>query len=76
LEAINRKLPALYWDSTYAIAVALIDAYPEKDPDEVGLHELADIVPTLQGFKDFPELANERILIDIQIAWYEELTNE
>ncbi len=68
--------PALYWDSTYGIALALIDAFPDKTPNEMGLHELAAIVPTLPGFKDFPELANERILTDIQIAWYEELTYE
>ena len=73
---IESNSPALYWDSTYAIAMALIDAYPEKNPDEMGLHELAVIVPELPGFKDYPELANERILTDIQIAWYEELTNE
>ena len=73
---IEDKSPALYWDSTYAIAMALIDAYPDKTPAEMGLHELAGMVPALPGFNDYPELANERILTDIQIAWYEELTNE
>ena len=72
---IEGNSPALYWDSTYAIAVALIDAFPDKKPDEIGLHELAEMIPALPGFKDYPELANERILTDIQIAWYEELMN-
>ncbi len=70
------SLPALYWDSSYGIALALIDTYPDKTPEEMGLHELAALIPALPGFKDYPELANERILNDIQIAWYEELTNE
>ena len=73
---IKDKSPALYWDSTYAIAMALIDAYPDKTPDEMGLHELAATVPALPGFRDYPELANERILTDIQIAWYEELMDK
>ena len=64
----------LYWDSTYAIALALSDTYPDRSPDRVGLEELADMVERLPDFKDDPALANERILADIQIAWYEETT--
>lgn len=67
--------PELYWDSSYAIALALIDRYPELDPEYVGLDELADMVEALPGFRDDPALVTERILIDIQIVWYEEATN-
>lgn len=64
----------LYWDATYAIATALLQRYPEVRPDSVGLHELALMVETLPNFVDDPALVNERILLDIQITWYEEAT--
>lgn len=69
---ISDNEPALYWDSAYAIALALIDHYADVDPEDVGLAELAKMVETLPGFRDDPGLANERILLDVQFAWYEE----
>ena len=66
---------ALYWDSTYAIVVAIMEAYPERRPDDVGLVELAAIVQALPGFADEPTMVNERILLDIQTVWYEEMTD-
>jgi FeS assembly protein IscX len=65
---------ALYWDSPYAIALALMEQHPELDPEVVGLEQMADLIELLPGFKDDPALATERILIDIQITWYEEMT--
>ncbi|MDX1664964.1 MAG: Fe-S cluster assembly protein IscX [Candidatus Promineifilaceae bacterium] len=62
----------LYWDSTYAIALALSVTYPDLRPERVGLEELADLVERLPDFRDDPALVTERILADIQIAWYEE----
>jgi FeS assembly protein IscX len=76
LENMLNYQPALYWDSAYAIAMALIEIYPELDPEVVGLEELAELIETLPGFVDDPALATERILIDIQIVWYEEKTQE
>jgi FeS assembly protein IscX len=35
---------------------------------------LAGMVEALPGFRDDPLLANERILLDVQFAWYEERT--
>lgn len=64
--------PALYWDSAYAIAHALIEQYPDVEPESVGLNELALLIEALPGFRDDPGLANERILLDVQFAWYEE----
>ncbi len=64
----------LYWDATYAVAVALMERYPEVTPDSVGLEELAQLVQELPNFVDDPALVNERILLDIQITWYEEAT--
>ena len=65
----------LYWDSTYAIVLALIEQHPDLDPEDVGLHELAELIENLSGFNDDPALVTERILLDIQIIWYEEMTN-
>ena len=67
--------PTLYWDSTYAIALALRERYPNFNPENVGLLELAEMVENLPGFSDEPELATERILADILMVWFEELTN-
>jgi FeS assembly protein IscX len=64
----------LYWDSPYAIAMALIEQHPGLDPEGVGLEQMADLIEHLPGFKDDPALATERILLDIQITWYEEMT--
>jgi FeS assembly protein IscX len=65
----------LYWDATYAIAVSLMELHPELQPEFVGLHQLADLVIALPGFRDDPALVTERILQDIQIVWFEEATD-
>ncbi|NHZ72439.1 MAG: Fe-S cluster assembly protein IscX [Aquificales bacterium] len=65
----------LFWDATYAIVMALIERYPERSPEDVGLNEMAEMIEQLPGFIDDPALATERILIDIQIVWYEEAVN-
>ena len=65
----------LFWDSTYAIAIALIERYPDRSPETVGLNEMAGMIEQLPGFSDDPALATERILMDIQIIWYEETVN-
>ena len=62
----------LYWDSTYAIVISLIDHHPQLDPEEVGTYELANLIEALPGFADDPALVTERILQDIQIVWFEE----
>ena len=62
----------LYWDSTYAIVVALMARFPHLQPEMVGLDELTEMVENLPGFVDDPALATERMLLDIQITWYEE----
>ncbi len=64
--------PELYWDSTYAIVMALIDQYPEQDPTQVGLHELMRCILALPGFSDDPTIVTEQGLLDILTVWYEE----
>lgn len=62
----------LSWDSTFAIAVALMEHYPHLDPADVGLNQLAQLIESLPNFDDDPGLVTERILTDIQITWFEE----
>lgn len=69
---MDGRIPELYWDSTYAICMALMAHYPNHNPIDVGLAELAELVVSLPGFDDDPELFTERILLDIQNVWYEE----
>lgn len=73
---IGEREPTLYWDSTYAIARALIDTYPKKKPEETGLEELLSLVAGLRQFNDDIALATDRMLLDIQITWFEELSDE
>ena len=62
----------LYWDSTYAIVVTLMETHPSLQPESVGLLEIASLVEQLPGFADDPAMVTERILLDIQNVWYEE----
>lgn len=66
--------PELYWDSTYAIVVSLIDRYPDLRPDVIGLEELITLVESLPGFQDDVALVTEQFLLDILTVWYEEAT--
>ena len=70
--ALNQPHMELYWDATYALALALMEAHPGRDPVDIGLVELAHMVQALPNFRDDPALVTERILQDIQITWYEE----
>lgn len=62
----------LYWDSTYAIALALLENYPQSDPENIGLEEMARMIEELPGFEDDPSQVTEQLLLDIQTVWYEE----
>ena len=64
----------LFWDTTYAIVLALLEQYPQTNPVNVGLNELYKLVTTLPNFQDDPNMVTERILLDIQTIWYEEAT--
>ncbi len=72
---LTGKHPKLYWESTYAIAMVLIETHADRNPETVGLHELAQLVQKLPGFQDDPTIVTEQTLLDIQNVWYEEMTN-
>lgn len=63
----------LYWDAVFEIVQALGVQYPEIDLDQVSLLDIFEWTIQLPGFSDFPELANDEILLAILQEWYEEI---
>jgi FeS assembly protein IscX len=66
----------LYWDSSYEIVLALMQAHPEVDVETVGLEQLKQWVLALPAFVDDPLLVNQGILNDILREWYEEVSSQ
>ena len=64
----------LYWESDYEIVLALMEAYPNVELDDLGLDELSERITGLPGFADDPALANDAILKAILRDWYEEIS--
>jgi FeS assembly protein IscX len=63
---------SLSWESTFAIALALMAQHPDINLEEVSLGMIYDWTLGLKGFADDPELANEDILSAIYQEWFEE----
>ena len=64
----------LYWEATYAIALALHTRYPEINLEEVSLGMIYRWTMELPNFEDDPELVNDSILASIYQEWFEEVT--
>jgi len=64
----------LYWDSDFEIVLALMEAYPNDDLEDISLDELTRRITGLPGFVDDPELVNDAILKAILRDWYEEIS--
>jgi len=62
----------LTWKDHEEIAWALMDKFPDQDPLRLSFPKLHQMVCALEGFGDPPEASNEKILENIQMAWYEE----
>ena len=60
------------WTDTLDIALDLIEAHPDVDPQYVRFTDLHKWVCALPGFDDNPEKSNEKILEAIQKMWIEE----
>jgi len=63
----------LNWESSFAIALALKEAHPEADLDNVSLNMIYDWTLELEGFADDRALANDEILAAIYQDWFEHL---
>jgi len=60
------------WTDIYDIALALEDAYPDKDNVNLRFTDLHRWICELPDFSDNPEASNEKLLEAIQMAWIEE----
>jgi len=63
----------LYWEPTYEIVLALMEAHPEVNVEEVGYHQLLVWITALPNFADDPAIVSEELLRTILREWYEEL---
>ncbi len=63
----------LNWESTFAIALALKEAHPEADLDNVSLNTIYAWTVALEAFEDDRALANDEILSAIYQDWFEHL---
>ena len=62
----------LTWKDSEEVAWALLDKFPDQDPLKLSFPKLHKMVCELEGFDDRPEASNEKILENIQMAWYSE----
>jgi FeS assembly protein IscX len=60
------------WTDSREIAIALLEAHPDQDPETVNFVDLRNWVLALPGFDDDPKRSGEKILEAIQAAWIDE----
>jgi FeS assembly protein IscX len=63
---------SLKWTDSLDIAIELMDANEDVDPQYVRFTDLHAWVCALPEFDDEPDRSNEKILEAIQMAWIEE----
>ena len=63
------------WTDVFDIAMALVDRYPDTDPQYVNFVDLHRWVCDLEEFDDDPDLSGEKILEAIQATWIEEVAD-
>ncbi len=64
------------WTDAEGIGIALAEAHPGIDPLTVRFTQLREWVLQLPNFSDDPSSSNEARLEAIQMAWYEEWTDQ
>ena len=62
----------LTWKDHEEVAWALIDKFPDQDPLKLSFPKLHKMVCELEVFGGSPDASNEKVLENIQMAWYEE----
>jgi FeS assembly protein IscX len=60
------------WTDITDIAIALVDAHPDQDPERVNFVDLMNWVMALPGFADDSRHCGEKVLEAIQQAWIDE----
>ncbi len=62
----------LKWTDSREIAIALAEAHPDVDPNNLRFTDLYNWVRALPTFDDDPKHSGEKILEAIQMAWIDE----
>lgn len=62
----------LYWDDSYALALRLMELFPQIPLAEVTLGMLSEWVRQLPEFADDPDMVNDELLTAILQEWLEE----
>lgn len=62
----------LTWDAAYEMALALRDAHPDADLEQVSTRLIFEWAVALPEFADDPAMVNEAMLVAILQEWYEE----
>ena len=60
------------WTDSRDIAIALAEARPDMDPQQVRFTDLREWVMALPDFDDEPNRCGEKVLEAIQMAWIDE----
>ncbi|WP_372882202.1 Fe-S cluster assembly protein IscX [Psychromonas sp.] len=63
----------LKWIDSQELALALIDNFPDQDPQQVRFTDLREWIMSLDDFDDDPNHCSERILEAVQQCWIEEV---
>ena len=63
----------LKWIDSQELALALIDTFPDQDPQQVRFTDLREWIMSLDDFDDDPNHCSERILEAVQQCWIEEV---
>ncbi|MBN1303750.1 MAG: Fe-S cluster assembly protein IscX [Anaerolineales bacterium] len=66
---------SLTWEATYAISLALRNAHPNTDLEQLSLQQIYTWTVQLDNFDDDPGIVNDEILSAIFQDWYEETIN-
>ena len=58
------------WIDTYEIVDALLEKYPEKNPEKILFTDLRNLVSNLKGFDDELDKCNERKILVLSNETY------
>lgn len=64
--------PGLTWEATFEIVLALKEAHPNANVEDIGIHQLLEWIVALPNFVDDQRLVNDSVLTDVIREWYEE----
>jgi FeS assembly protein IscX len=65
----------LYWEPIYEVALALKEAYPHFNIEDIGMKQLKDMIIALPNFADDASSASDELLRGILNEWYESQEN-